>query len=171
MKFITTSKPFSFKRRIFASGFTLIELLVTMAIVVVLLGVGVPSFRTFVATQRVKSAASEISSVLIQTRSEAIKRNRNVNITQATGGWQNGWTVSTTSPNGTAVTLNQHEAFPSTLTVAEGSAATSFSYNGNGRLTGAAAQFTVQSTPVTRCATISVTVSGMPNSKIKAGSC
>jgi type IV fimbrial biogenesis protein FimT len=164
MKSITLSELFSPRRPIRDAGFTLLELMVTMTIIVVLLGIGVPSFRSFVSSQRVKSAASEVSSMLILARSEAIKRNRNVIIDQATGGWQNGWAVSTTSPAGIAVTLNQHEAFPSTLTVTN--ATTSLSYNGNGRLTGAAAQFTVQSTPATHCATIRVTVSGMPTSKI-----
>lgn len=162
------SKLFSSRRRIRHSGFTLIELLVTMTIIVTLLGIGVPSFRTFVASQRVKSAASDVSSTLILARSEAIKRNRNVDINQATGGWQNGWTVSVTS-GGTTTTLGQHEAFPSTLTVTNPT--TGLSYNGNGRLTGTAAQFTVQSTPATSCSTISITVSGMPNSKTKTGSC
>lgn len=155
-----------------SAGFTLIELLTTMAIVAILLGIGVPSFREFISSQRVKSAASEISSMLILARSEAIKRNRDVTIEQATGGWQNGWTVTTITPANppVTVTLKTHEAFPSTLPVAN--AVTKFGFNGEGRLIDAnAVQFTVQSTPATRCTTIGLTVSGMPTSKTKTGSC
>lgn len=151
----------------------MIELLTTMAIVAILLGIGVPSFREFISSQRVKSAASEISSMLILARSEAIKRNRDVTIDQATGGWQNGWTVTTITPADppVTITLKTHEAFPSTLPIAN--AVTKFGFNGEGRLTTVTndVEFTVQSTPATRCTTIGLTVSGMPTSKTKTGGC
>jgi prepilin-type N-terminal cleavage/methylation domain-containing protein len=75
-------------------GFTLIELMVTITIVGILLAIGVPSFRGFVAGQRVKTASYDISSVLTYARSEALKRNADVVITPNTGGWQNGWCVA-----------------------------------------------------------------------------
>lgn len=74
-------------------GFTLIELVVAIAIVAVLLAVGVPSLRDMVVSQRVRSAANSLYSDLTFARSEAIKRNVQVSIVRAEGGWINGWTV------------------------------------------------------------------------------
>jgi len=146
------------------AGFTLIEMMVTISIVAILLGAGVPSFSSFLISQRVKSAASEISSMLNFARSEAIKRNNNVVITQAPGGWQNGWTVTTTL-SGVTTTIDQHEAFSSGVAIT--GTASNITYSGMGRLMAAAGQsFSIRSAPPTKCVTVGITVSGMPNSKI-----
>jgi prepilin-type N-terminal cleavage/methylation domain-containing protein len=76
-------------------GFTLIELMVTMAVLVILITIGVPSFNDLVQNQRVKTAVSELHSSLIFARSEAIKRNAEVTITRNGASWSNGWNVQT----------------------------------------------------------------------------
>lgn len=141
-----------------ADGFTLIELMVTITIAGILLGIGVPSLRGFVAGQRVKTASYDISSVLTYARSEALKRNADVVITPNTGGWQNGWSVVA----GTS-TLNQHEAFSGlTISGPTGNA----TYASNGRLKAAVTGFNISASGTTgipsRC--VSVSLSGVPSS-------
>ena len=76
-------------------GFTLIEALIVVALVGVLLTIAVPSFVSFTANQRVKSASFELYAALSFARSEAIKRRSEVTVRPASGtDWATGWTVS-----------------------------------------------------------------------------
>lgn len=59
-----------------ARGFTLIELLITVALVVVLLTLGVPSMKSFFDRERLIGATEQIYSHLQQARIEAISRSR-----------------------------------------------------------------------------------------------
>lgn len=120
-------------------GFTLIELMVTVTLMAVMLAIGVPSFRDFVASQRVKTAVSEFNSALFLARSEAIKRNAQVVIAPAAAGWQAGWTVKVGSTD-----LAVQQALPDvavTLSAThDNSAVSSVTFGGNGRLTPAPAE-------------------------------
>lgn len=90
------------------AGFTVMELAVTVSIAAILATVAVPSFSTLLAGQRAKAAASELFASLLQTRSEAIKRNSNVTASQNAGGWHTGWQVL--DPNGNPI--DNHGAAP-----------------------------------------------------------
>ncbi len=68
------------------NGFTLIELMITLLVAAVLLSVGVPNFREFIANNRMATAANDIVSILHVARSEAVKRRANVSIC-ASGNW------------------------------------------------------------------------------------
>jgi type IV fimbrial biogenesis protein FimT len=141
-------------RRSRVRGFTLIEMMVTVGIAVILLGIGMPSFTSFIRNQAVKTASFDLSSALVLARSEAIKRNADVVIAAATGGWQNGWTVTA----GTT-TLSNREAV-SGLTIT--GPASSVTYLNNGRVQGTAPEFEISGSSSNRC--IRVTLSGHPNS-------
>ena len=96
-----------------ASGFTLIELMVTLTVLAVMLGIGVPSFRNFIAGQKVKTATYDVMASLLLARSEAVKRNTNVALTPGSAtAWADGWTVST----GTLTLLQQQAAQGVTIT-------------------------------------------------------
>lgn len=139
-------------------GFTLIELMATVMIAALLMSVGTPYFREFILGQRIRAAADDLMSTLVYARSEAIKRNSGVTVAPATGGWRNGWTVTT----GAAV-LSRHEAM-SELTVS--GPAGGLSYNSNGRLAAQAAPFGISvsgSTATAYC--VSIDLSGMPTSQ------
>lgn len=69
------SKPNPHKLKHAVAGVTLIELMVTIAVLAVVLGIGVPSFRDLILQNRLTSAANELLSGIAATRSEAIKRN------------------------------------------------------------------------------------------------
>lgn len=147
-------------------GFSLIELLFTIAIAAIFAALAAPSFRDFIAGQRVKTASYDISYALTGARSEAIKRNLNVVLAPGTGGWQNGWNVTTVSGT-TTITITQHEPFVD-LTIT--GPATNLTYNSSGRLTAAANPFAVSSSVSSsvspRC--VSIDLSGLPSSKTGA---
>jgi type IV fimbrial biogenesis protein FimT len=75
------------------SGFTLVDLVIVIAIAAILATVAAPSFSTFIASQRASTAAMDLYIALSSARSEATKRNTNVTLKPATGGWQNGWKI------------------------------------------------------------------------------
>lgn len=152
------SYPRSFRTR-FIGGFTLIELMVTVTIAAILLAVGVPSFKSFILGQRLKTASYDLNYALNYARSEAIKRNESVQMVPASSGWKDGWTVL----SGTTTLLTQ-AAYPA-LTIT--GPASSVTYAANGRLTAAATPFHLTDGTNNRC--ISVNLNGLPTSKV--GSC
>lgn len=145
------------------AGFTLIEMMVVIALMAIVLGLGVPSFRSFILGQRVKSAAMAFASAAVLARSEAIKRNAEVALVAATGGWANGWTVQVVTGS---VVLSRQEAYSGVVIT---SASTQAVYQSSGRLSAAVGnlQFKDESDGHARC--ISFDLSGMPRSR--TGNC
>lgn len=74
-------------------GFTLIELMVVLTIAVVMFGIGMPSFKSLLAGQRVKVLTGSFVRDAVWAQSEAINRRKEVSITAEPGGWANGWTI------------------------------------------------------------------------------
>jgi len=70
------------------AGFTLIELMIAVTIVGVLTAIAFPSFQQAYHNQQVKTTVSDAHISLLLARSEAIKRNANVDIVGIAGGWQ-----------------------------------------------------------------------------------
>ncbi|WP_052378842.1 GspH/FimT family pseudopilin [Polycyclovorans algicola] len=67
-------------------GFTLIELLVTIAVLVILATIAVPSFTAVIRSNRAVSEANQLLSLYRLARSEAIRRNQSVSICPTTNG-------------------------------------------------------------------------------------
>ncbi len=148
-------------------GFTLIELLTALVVLAILATVALPSYQNFVLTQRVRGASYDLMTSLVFARSEAIKRNANVSMTQAAGGWTQGWTVSAG-----ALTLRTQDPYGGSVSIANSASLTTITYSNDGRLATPTTDFTVapadSSAQVqTRC--LSIKLGGMPSSKI--GSC
>lgn len=98
-------------------GFTLIELIITLVIVGVLLGIGVPNFRSFIQNSRITSQSNELVGVLATARSEALKRNQAVVVCRSAdptavtptctvggGTWETGWLVFADQNNNNSFT-------------------------------------------------------------------
>ena len=93
------------------AGFTLIELMITVTIVGVLTAIAFPSFQQAYYNQQVKTTVSDAHISLLLARSEAIKRNKNVEIYGIAGGWE----VRTT--DATVAVLQTRSDLPATMTV------------------------------------------------------
>jgi type IV fimbrial biogenesis protein FimT len=57
-------------------GFTLIELMVTLAVFTILCLLAMPSFNTWIANNRVRAVAEDVSNGLLLARTEALRRSR-----------------------------------------------------------------------------------------------
>lgn len=85
------------------AGFTLLELLVTISVAAILVAVAIPGLTTFVQNSRDDSEADSLISSLQYARSEAVKRDANVEVCASSdeatcnGGtaWNTGWIVET----------------------------------------------------------------------------
>ncbi len=143
-------------------GFTLIELMTVIAVASVMMAVGIPSFKSFVAGQRVKTTTGEFASAAVFARSEAIKRNAEVGLFAADGGWVNGWSVKVGTTS-----LSVQEAYPG---VSMSSVVTEVVYLGSGRLKEQALATTLQvsgaGTDAVRC--VAFDLSGLPKTRLGA---
>ena len=74
-------------------GFTLVELMVTISIMAILMMIAVPSFNEVTLSSKLTALANNFVASAQFARSEAIKRNATVTLSEASGGWQNGWMV------------------------------------------------------------------------------
>jgi type IV fimbrial biogenesis protein FimT len=97
-------------RTLRSAGFTLVELLAVILIAAILMGIGVPSYRSVTTSSRV---ATEINTLLFDlqfARAQALKEGESVTACPSTDGescadsssWQSGWIVFS-DPNGDAV--------------------------------------------------------------------
>jgi type IV fimbrial biogenesis protein FimT len=144
------------------SGFTLIELMVVLTLAGVLVGLAVPSFREFTASQRVKTAASDLAAAMLMARSEAVKRNTSVTVTQAAGGWTNGWTVAA----GGTTLVNKESTGNVTVTPNPDPTTTSVAFQATGRAsTTVRFQLETANTAAVRCVAISPI--GVPNTSAR----
>ena len=141
-------------------GFTLIELLTTVAVLVVLAFLAAPPLSYLMRDQRAKTAALDIYASLTLARSEAIKRNGNVDLVPNTTDWATGWRVEVPA-DGTV--LKRQDPMPG---MAIANLSGSLSFRRDGRVAGAGIPtFVITSTESTSIAArcVLVDLSGRPN--------
>ena len=91
-----------------SKGFTLIELLITVAVFVVLVGLGVPSFVSAIKNTKLTGDFTPLISALYLARSEAVKRSSSLTVCARASDnscgddWNNGWLVFTDNIQGAA---------------------------------------------------------------------
>jgi type IV fimbrial biogenesis protein FimT len=138
-------------------GFTITELLVVTAIVAILLGVGVPSYRYITNSYRMSSEVNGLLGDLQFARGEAIKEGQTVTACVSRDGatcdlgsitWQEGWIVFQDPNNNQTVdpgeaVLRMQRAFTGTDTFTANNGLTSVTFNREGFATAAAGGATV----------------------------
>lgn len=150
-------------------GFSLIELLIVLSILAILTVLAAPNLDAVMASQRVSNAAFDLNTSLMLARSEAIKRNANVTFSLISGdGGQYGWRL--TSAGGEVIhTVGVRKGVvwgfrPTTMTavtfLSSGRAA---SVPSSG--TSPAFQLDSSSTQTANVRCVSLTLSGLPQSK------
>jgi type IV fimbrial biogenesis protein FimT len=148
-------------------GFTLIELLVVLTVLGIMVGLAVPSFRNFIASQRVKTVAYDLTTSFVLARSEAVKRNADVTVAAASASdWTQGWTVKVGTTTTTTLQLKQPVAGVSISKAASASVIPpSFVYGASGRMTsGSGTQYLqINVASFIKCVTIDTT--GIPSTK------
>jgi len=156
-------------RRRHARGFTLIELVTAITVMAILAGAALPSFREFVANQRLRNASFDLMAALTLARSEAVTRNVNVSLarTTASSAWDKGWNVLAA---GTTRPIQNQEALKN-LTITDSAALGSITYGKDGRTLTTSTKFTIApSTTIpgvsSRC--VSIGLSGVPSSSVGA---
>jgi type IV fimbrial biogenesis protein FimT len=111
-------------------GFTIIELMTVLVIAAILLAIGFPTLADALTTQRLRASGTDLMSSLLLARSEAIKRNGDVQIAPKSGtDWTTGWVVTAVA---TGEQFDKKEALGSRVAVAGAPALVT--YQGNGRL-------------------------------------
>ncbi|MCB1690881.1 MAG: GspH/FimT family pseudopilin [Halioglobus sp.] len=124
-------------------GFTLVELMIGLVLVSVLLGIGVPTFREFVLSQRAQATGMDINIALVTARSEAIKRNTTVVLAAHADGWGSGWVIPSPNP-GEPEILNHVQSGNVSITGPDSPAEVEFSPSGR---TMAMADFEIDTGP------------------------
>jgi type IV fimbrial biogenesis protein FimT len=100
-----------------ARGFTLIELMIVVLIAAILLAIGLPNMTDFIAEQRVRSTASDITSEIMFARAKAVEMSRRVIMEKLGAGWDQGWRIYVDVNNsgayeaGTDIELKQFNGF------------------------------------------------------------
>ncbi len=96
-------------------GFTLVELMVTIAILAILAAIAAPSITQTMAQRRMKSAAFELQSSILQARALAASFNRQVELWPA---YSASWNVAKTSRTGTINIPNANDVSKASLEAA-----------------------------------------------------
>ncbi|PSV19665.1 type IV pilin [Photobacterium leiognathi subsp. mandapamensis] len=66
-------------------GFTLLELVIAVSVMSIMLAMAAPSFSQLIETNKIKRLATEVEWLLVQAKSEAIMRGRNIYVSHLIG--------------------------------------------------------------------------------------
>ena len=150
-------------------GLTLVELMISLAVLVVVLAVAVPSMQEFTANNQLSATKSSFASALALARTEAAKRGRVV-VLQALGSgstgneFANGWEIAVDDDGNGAVATNETRVRKNAITLEKVKlgGAPVVSFRATGALVGTTAQvYTLcRASGGTRGFTVTVTPSG-----------
>ncbi|MBD1551063.1 GspH/FimT family pseudopilin [Pseudomonas typographi] len=116
-------------------GFTLVEMLVTVALLVIVATVAVPSFSTLVAKNRADTETGDFYRALNYARLEAVNRGVSVRLTpETTGNWAGIINVTVPSVTTAAGTLRVVPAMSASSTMVAANSAAYIEFNNLGSL-------------------------------------
>ena len=144
-------------------GFTLIELVTVITVMGVLAAIALPSFRAFVANQRIRNVSFDLMAALTLARSEAVTRNRSVDLAKTGSAWDEGWEVKD------SVNVFHRQQAYKNLAISDSSDLDVITYGKDGRTVTTSTKFTIAPSATTagdnsRC--ISIGLSGLPASSM-----
>lgn len=134
--------------------------MVTVAVAAILLAIAVPSLTVFIQNSREDSEADSLISSLEYARSEAVKRDANVEVCASTDnatcsgatGWQTGWIVVTTATPATVLQASPALGGGNTLSAAfNGAGVSDVIFQPNGFVSAAAGAGQYKTTYFTLC--------------------
>lgn len=160
-----------------------------MTIVVILMAIGVPSYRYVTTSNRVSTEVNSLLWDLQYARSEAVREGEPITVCVSGGGgspacaaagtgtWQSGWVVfsnpnNVTTPDTSDPTLRVQQAFTSGDTFTSGNSTSAITFNRNGFASLGAAAVTITlhdstgDSLYTRC--LEITQSGMMSTETHA---
>lgn len=147
-----------------ADGFSLVEIMIVIGVLGILMAIALPNFAQWIASERVRGAANDLYAGLMMARSEAMKRNVQVDVSRTSGSltdWSAGWSVKLASG-----AVFQTQDASSEVTIVGPSAGTvSYAYTGRPVSASVDAEFVVSSTnysSATPARYVCITLSGMP---------
>lgn len=114
-------------------GFTLIELVITIAIAAILIFAALPSFTAWIQNTQIRTAGEGILSGLQLARTEALRRNTNVELRMDAA---SGWTVSLPGTGEVVQTRIAQEGSTNATVIASPAGADKVTFSGFGRVTG-----------------------------------
>lgn len=146
-------------------GFTLIELVTVITVMGVLAALALPSFRAFVANQRIRNVSFDLMAALTLARSEAVSRNGSVDLAKTGSAWDEGWEVKQG-----AIVFHSQDTYKN-LAISDSSDLDVITYGKDGRTVSTSTKFTIAPSPAiagvsSRC--ISIGLSGLPSSSMGA---
>lgn len=149
-------------------GFTLVEMMIVIGVLGILMAIALPNFAIWIASERVRGAANDLYTGLMMARSEAMKRNVQVDVSRTSGSstdWSAGWSVKLTGG-----TVFQTQDASSTVAISGPSSGTvSYSYTGRPVAASIDAQFILSSPNYANSEVpyryVCITLSGMPTVK------
>lgn len=122
-----------------AAGFSIIEMAVVVAIIAIMIGFAVPSFREFLVNYRASSQANDLLADVAFARGEAAKLGRTVQIVADAGGWAAGWIVGADLNGDTTISatevMRQHGPIVEEFGLVEVAALTTITFGPAGELT------------------------------------
>ncbi|GAA0692955.1 hypothetical protein GCM10009104_20230 [Marinobacterium maritimum] len=137
-------------------GFSVIEMMVAIAVLSIIVGIGIPSFKSMMDRSRIDAAADDLADGLRYARSEALQRNTKVTLKDAGSGFVSGWSVVAGSD-----TLRKNSGMSSGVTTSHvdgnGVSKGDISFDGRG-VASASTQIQVSYSGLQRC--IKLTLSG-----------
>lgn len=151
------------------AGFTLVELLITMTIVGILLSIALPSFQSFILSNRLTTQANTLIGAINLTRSEAIKRGITMSLCSSTdqatctaSSWESGWIIL--DPGNNEV-IRIYDSLKGDNTLSNAESSTTLQFSADGFFVGSATTFTLCNNGITgeQGRQIVINATGRPN--------